>query len=117
MTLVSHGMNPGYRDDEIELQTAVKSQDPDTGEELITWVPTLTLFAEWLPGISREGFAAQDRLQTRVDGVFRVEYIDRPQPDAQRILYEGLLYDIKPPEEIGRRDGWLIPVVTRETKP
>jgi SPP1 family predicted phage head-tail adaptor len=116
MTLVSS--DPGLRDREITLQTATITQDPDTGEELIDWTANqLTLYAQWLPGSTREAYFAQQRLGTLIDGVFRVEYIDRPVPETQRVLFEGMLYDIKPPVEVGRHDGWLIPVVGRGDRP
>jgi head-tail adaptor len=108
-------MNPGLRDREITLQTATKTQDADTGEEVIDWDELdVTLYAQWLPGNTRESFYAQQRLAAHVDGIFKIEYIEpKPNPSTQRILWDGDIYDMKPAVEIGRREGWEIPVVAR----
>lgn len=106
-------INAGQRDREITLQTATVTQDPDTGEELIDIEEELVLFAQWLPGNTRESYFAQQRLASHIDGVFRIEYIERPNPATQRILFDGRVYDLKPPIEIGRYEGWEIAVVAR----
>lgn len=107
-------MNPGDRDREIVVQTATQTQDPDTGEVLIVWtIGAVTVWAEWLPGNSREAYFAQNRLGAHVDGVFRVPFIARPNPATQRILFDGLMYDVHPPVEIGRGVGWEIPVTAK----
>lgn len=108
-------MNPGDRDREIVLQTATKTQDTGTGEELIDWddVDEQTLYAQWLPGNSREAYFAQQRLEATIDGVFRLEPISRPSPANQRIVMDGITYDIRGVSEIGRGDGWEVVVSAR----
>lgn len=108
-------MNAGERDREITLQTATKTQDADTGEEVLDWddVEELVLFAQWLPGHTREAYFARQRLAAHVDGVFRIEYIPRPSPAANRILFEDLAYDIKGVVEVGRHEGWEVAVEAR----
>jgi hypothetical protein len=106
--------NPGIRDREITLQTATKTQDPDTGEELIDWtIDPLVLYAQWLPGNTREAYFAQQRLASHITGVFRIDPIDRPDPATQRIVFDDRIYDLFPPIEIGRGNGWEIPVIAR----
>lgn len=109
------GVNVGDRDREILLQTGTKTRDTVTGEELIDWdaIEPLTLYAEWLPGSSLEAFRAQQRLESYIEGLFRIEPIDRPDPATQRIVWEGRVYDIKGVIEIDRGDGWELPVVSR----
>jgi SPP1 family predicted phage head-tail adaptor len=106
----------------ITLQTATKTQDAGTGEEVIDWTAAtaVQLPAQWLAGNTREGYqagqrlaAAGQRLAAYVDGVFRIRYRDRPSPENQRIVFDGRPYDLKPPIEIGLREGWEIPVVAR----
>ena len=98
----------------ITLQTATTTQDPSTGEVLIDWtMAALQLPAEWLPANTREAYQAQQRLASYIDGVFRIRYRARPQPDTQRIVFDGRTYDIKPPIELGLREGWDIPAVAR----
>lgn len=108
-------MNPGDRDREIVLQTATKTQDTNTGEELIDWddVDEQTLFAQWLPGNTREAYFAQQRLQATIDGVFRLEPITRPSPANQRIVMDDITYDIRGVSEIGRGEGWEVVVSAR----
>lgn len=108
----------GAKDRTITLQTATATQDPDTGEVLTDWtIGAVQLPAQWLPASTREAYQAQQRLAAYIDGVFRIDYRARPQPDTQRILWEGRTYDIKPPIELGRREAWDIPVVARAEGP
>lgn len=109
------GVNVGDRDREIVLETGTKSRDTVNGEELIDWtlVDPVTLYAEWLPGNSVEAYRAQQRLEAYIEGVFRIEPIDRPDPASQRIVWEGRVYDIKGVTEIDRKDGWELAVVSR----
>jgi len=109
------GLESGLLDREIVLETATKSQDPDSGEELLTWPPdggtALTIWAQWLPAGTREAWFAQQRLKSHVDGVFRIYDMEtRPTPDATRILFDGRVFDLRPYVEIGRGEGLEIPV-------
>lgn len=109
-------INAGALDRVIVLQTASITQDPNSGEEVIDWDNAdLTLWAQWLPAGTREAWQAQQRLQSYVDGVYRIYYIDpAPSADDNRIIgHDGRTYDLKPPIEIGRGEGWDIPVVAR----
>jgi hypothetical protein len=109
------GVNVGDRDREIYLQTATKARDTVTGEELADWdaIDPLVLYAEWLPGNSIEAYRAQQRLEAYIEGVFRIEPIDRPDPASQRIVWEGRIYDIVGVVEIERGDGWELAVTSR----
>jgi len=98
----------------ITLQTATETQDPSNGAVLIDWTAIAeSLPAEWLPASTREAYQAQQRLAAYIDGVFRIRYRARPQPETQRIVFEGRTYDIKPAIELGVREGWDIPAVAR----
>ena len=105
------GLKPGLMDREIVLQTAAKSQDPETGEEVLTFTDE-TLWAQWLPAGSKEAWQAQQRLGSFVEGVFRI-YDRTPRPSAagDRIVWDGRTFDIKPYVEIGRGEGLDLPVV------
>lgn len=101
----------GQMDRQIVLQTPVKSQDQDTGEELMDWTETV-IWAQWLPAGTSESYHAQQRLQSTVDGVFRIwDRSPRPVPDGTRILFDGKIFDVKPYVEIGRGQALEIPVV------
>ena len=97
----------------IVLRTLTKSQHPTNGQEIKTPDDGVELPALWLPAGTREAYQAQQRLGSYIDGVFRIRYRDRPEPDANDIVWENRTYDIKPAIEIGFREGWEIPVVAR----
>lgn len=102
-------MDPGRMDREIVLQTATKSQDED-GTELLTW-SSETIWAQWLPGGTKEAYRAQQWLGSDVEGVFRIyDRTPRPTPDATRILFDGRIFDVGAYTEIGRGEGLELPV-------
>ena len=104
------GLKPGLLDREVVLQTGVKSQDPDTGEELIDWETTeATLWAQWLPAGTTEAYRAQQRLGSYVDGVFRIYDRDpRPTPDASRIVFDGRTFEILTAVDVQERHRILL---------
>jgi len=109
------GLSAGDLDREIVLQTAPPVQS-DSGEVTFDWVNAAldTIWAEWLPAGTTEAWKAQQRLASYGEGVFRIYDRDpRPTPDDTRILFEGRVFDTKPAIEIGRGEGWEIPVVAR----
>lgn len=120
MTTRITSWNAGNMDRVIDLQTATKTQDPVSGEEILIWTSE-QLPAQWLPAGSREAWQAQQRLASYIDGVFRIyDHVPRPTPDDCRILFEdpelsGVIrtFDVKPPMEINRGEGLEIPVVAR----
>ena len=108
------GINAGACDREITLQTATKTQDPDTGEELIDWDDLDDpIWAQWLPAGTREAWQAQQRLGAYIEGVYRIyDRSPRPTPESSRIIgHDGRTYDIKGVVEIGRGDGLDLAVV------
>ena len=114
------GINAGNLDREIILQTATKTQDSSTGEELIDWDDVQeTIWAQWLPAGTRESWQAQQRLGSYIDGVYRIyDRTPRPTPESSRIIgHDGRTYDVKPVIEIGRGEGLEIPVVARGEAP
>lgn len=116
--MAESGINAGLLDREITLITGVKTQDSGTGEEVIVWdadAPDAanTVWAEWLPAGSKELQATRGTL-SYIDGSFKLYAPDRAiTPDGTRIRWAGREYDVKPPIEIGRGEGYLVPVVAR----
>lgn len=109
------GLNAGDMDREIVLQTATKTQDASSGEEVIDWeTVSETIWARWLPAGTREAWQAQQRLASYVDGVFHVyDRSPRPSPESTRIVFDGRVYDVRPVIEIGRGEGLEVPVIAR----
>lgn len=102
---------------EITLKTVTKTQDTETGEEIVDWdLLDENVWAQWLPAGTREAWLAQQRLNTFIDGVFRIyDRSPRPDPALTRISYDGRIFDVKPWVEIGRGEGLELPVTGRET--
>ncbi len=100
------GIDCGLMTAEIVIQTATKTEDPATNQEVLTWDATndQTLFAQWLPAGSSEAWKAQQRLESYVSGVFRIydldDVADRPKADDTRIVFNGRTYDTKPYVEV-----------------
>lgn len=113
------GINAGDLDREITLITGVKTQDAGTGEEVIVWdadatATSQTVWAQWLPGGTREAWSSQQRLGAYIDGVLRVYAVcPVPTPDGTRVVFEGRQFDLRGVIEIGRGDGLELAVVAR----
>jgi Phage head-tail joining protein len=109
------GLGSGNLDRDIILRTAEAIQSP-SGDPIFDWenAVDVEVAAEWLPLGTREAWQTQNRLNTYIDGVFIIHYIEpRPAPDNTRIIFNGREYDIKPPMEVGREIGWMIPVIAK----
>jgi head-tail adaptor len=109
------GLDAGAMDRPLTLKTAVKTQHADTNEEVIDWDSAdETIWGQWLPGNTSEGYLAQKRLGAYIDGIFRIYYRETlPTPDASRIVFKGRTFDVKGVTEIGREDGLELSVVAR----
>jgi SPP1 family predicted phage head-tail adaptor len=115
--MVAVGVNAGQMDREISLETATKTQDPSSGEEIITWAGEI-IWARWLPAGTREAWQAQQRLSAFVDGVFHIyDKSPRPTPEGSRVVFDGRIYDVKGVVEIGRGEGLELDVVARGETP
>lgn len=107
------GLNAGQLDREIVLQMATSAADPVTNQPVLSWSAGESIWAEWLPGSTREAWQAR-QIHSEIEGVYRTYYRNDVDPERSRIIgHDGRTYDVKPPIEIGRRAGMLIPVVAR----
>ncbi len=109
------GLNAGDLDREITLQTAPYVTS-ETGEKTLDWASATDqiVWAQWVPTSTSEGYQSQHRLESLVDGVFRIYDMEtRPTPDDTRILFDGRVFDIKPYVEIERGQGLEIAVIAR----
>lgn len=111
------GLNAGRLDREITLQTATVLTDDTTGQAITSWDDEETIWAEWLPSGTRE-FWQTRQIHSEIEGVYKTYYRDDVFPETSRIVgHDGRTYDVKPPIEIGRQEGLLIPVVARGETP
>lgn len=73
------------------------------GEQVPSWSTYATVWAQKLDGAGREAFVAAT-VYADADFRFRIRYrSDILQTD--RVLFEGISYDILTTSEIGRREG------------
>lgn len=105
-------MAVGQMDRRIELQFLAESQTSQTasGEVSLGVDTSETIAAQWLPAGTKEAWQAGQRLQATIDGVFRIHWRDDIDPALTQIVFDGVTYDLKPPVEIGRRQGLEIAV-------
>lgn len=100
-------MKAGRLDRQIEIlaERMPKTQLP-SGEEVETWEPIATVWAEvtWPKG--QEQFQEQQRIATELP-TFRVRYLNGITP-KNRIRYAERQHDILRVAEIGRREGLTI---------
>ena len=88
----------------VELRHRVLTRDSTSGQQVESW-PTAyaSVWAQKVDLRGREFFAAQQG-NAEITATFRIRYrTDILATD--RLVYEGLSYNILPPAEIGRRDG------------
>ena len=95
-------MQPGRMDRRIAIEAVAVTQN-DYGEEVETWAPLATVFAEKRDIRARERFTAQQRLAEE-SAVFVIRYRADVTP-AMRLVCEGKTYRIEGLAEIGRREG------------
>lgn len=106
-------LNCGQMDREIVIQSATRSKDAVTGQDLLTWDTGETIWARWLPAGTRETWQAR-QIYSTIDGVYQIHFMDGISPDTNRIIgHDGRTYDVKPPIEVGYRESLSIPVVAR----
>ena len=109
------GLSAGWMDRDITLQIAARLQS-ESGEVSFDWdnATSVALAAQWVPSSTREGYLAQRQIGSYIDGAYKIHYRTEPRPDESRIIgHDGRTYDVKPAIEIGREEGWLVPVVAR----
>lgn len=95
----------GRLDRRICFERATASQASPSGEQLLTWTPEVTVWAEVSPLGGRELFQAQ-ALEAKADTRFRIRYRAGITPDETlRISYGGRAYDLRSVVELGRREG------------
>lgn len=95
-------MRAGKLDKEITIQRFTSTVD-DYGTPVFTWTDLATLRAEIVQASTQEfirGFGASD--ETAI--IFRTRWLDGVQL-ADRILYGGIIHNLKEIKEIGRRKG------------
>lgn len=102
-------MAVGQMDRWIVLQFMADRQSA-SGEPSLEVDRSETIAAQWLPASTKEAWQAGERLQATVDGVFVIHWRDDIDSEMTQIVFEDKTYDLKPPIEIGRRQGLQIPV-------
>jgi len=107
----SAGPATGQMDRKIVLQIATATQSA-SGESTFDWdtASNVELQAQWLAAGTTETWKAQQRLEGTIDGMFRIHWRNDVTPENTRILWDGKVFDVRPPIEGGRRRWLDIPV-------
>lgn len=95
----------GARDRRITLQRG-SSTPSDYGDPVTTWAPLATVWAQVTPVSDRERFAAAQTV-AEITHRFAIRYgaAWADFSPADRLIYQGRVYDVAAVKEIGRREG------------
>lgn len=104
------GISVGLLDREITLQTATRSTDDITGQDVLDWDTSETIWAQWLPQSATEVWRAR-QIDSQIAGIYRMHWRDDVYPDTTQILgHDGRTYDVRGVTEEGRQEGLLVSV-------
>lgn len=104
-------MRAGRLDRRITLKRKSESQD-DFGQPQVTWTDIATVWARWVPAKGQQMWTAKQYVDTAA-GEFEIRYLSGLTP-VDEVEHDGDQYDIiGQPLEIGRKQGWRIPVSRR----
>lgn len=96
-------MRAGPLDRQVALQHEVKTRNASTGEEEVTYTTYATVWAGKRDLRGREFFASQ-QVNSDITTIWQIRY-RTDVLSTDRMVIDGLYYNILPPQEIGRRDG------------
>lgn len=112
------GLAAGVLDREIVLQSATKSTDSVTREDILTWAATATIWAQWLPSSAREVWQARQGIAARIEGAYRIYFRSDVYPETSRIVgHDSRTYDVVGITEVGHREGLTVFVAARGENP
>jgi SPP1 family predicted phage head-tail adaptor len=99
-------LKAGLLDRQITIQTRT-SEANNYGENVDTWSSDVTVWASVKYQALKEIFQA-DQLSALQTVAFTIRYKTGISAAKCRVLYEGLIYNIRTVNEIGRREGLLL---------
>lgn len=108
-------MRAGSLDRKIVVERYSLDGDDGYGNPAPQWAPWITVRAQIVQSSSEEFFLAGG-LTEQVGILFRVRFVDSLST-ADRIAYNGMLFNIKEVKEIGRRRGLEIRCVSSGRAP
>lgn len=95
-------MRAGTLDRRVTLQHATLAEDAH-GQQVPTYADYATVWAQRLDTTARERMASQQMISERTCK-FRLRYRSDVLP-TDRLVCDGVAYNIAPPAELGRREG------------
>jgi SPP1 family predicted phage head-tail adaptor len=98
-------MRSGRLDRRLTLQRRTLIEN-DYGEAVETWTTLATVWAEKIPVRGSERYASMQTV-AEVEERFKIRYRKGLTP-LDRVVCEGITYDVLGVLEIGRREGWEI---------
>jgi SPP1 family predicted phage head-tail adaptor len=103
-------MQAGKLDRRIAVERATTAKN-DFGEEVPTWAPLSTVWAQVLPISDQERWRASE-VSATVSTRFRIRW-GLGVTAEDRIVYEGRVYEISGVKELGRREGQEVTAAAR----
>lgn len=104
-------MRAGNLDSMIEIQRFTVTGDDGMGNEIQEWVTLATLRAQLIQAGTEEFIRNYGTSEDTVI-VFRTRYL-QGVTNVDRVVYDGLVYDIKETKEIGRARGLEIRTISQ----
>lgn len=98
-------MRSGRLDRRLTLQRRTLTEN-DYGEPVETWTTLATVWAEKIPVRGAERYASMQTV-AEVEERFKIRYRKGLTP-LDRVVCDGITYDVLGVLEIGRREGWEI---------
>lgn len=110
-------MRGGDLDRRIQIMEKTVIQD-DFGEEIATWSPIATVYAEKLENNGQERFSTAQFVGKRVCSFqFRWSSAVKGTTTLHRIVFDEVEFDIVAVKEIGRREGMRVDCTARSEEP
>lgn len=102
-------LTAGKRNRLVTVRRATTKTDAGSGEELETWADYASVWASWRRASAREQLAASE-ISATVTDVFDLLWDDQiaTVTPKDRIVYDGVTYNIEEATELGYREGLRI---------
>jgi SPP1 family predicted phage head-tail adaptor len=110
-------MKAGELDRRISIEDRFVTNS-DSGEEIITWLPLITVWAKKVEAKGSERFAGQELFGAAVK-TFHIRWslLSSTITTKHKLIHDGRTYDITDVREIGRREGLEIDAYTKSEEP
>lgn len=96
-------MGAGDYDRRVTIQEFTTTRDPDTNEQIRTWVDLAAVWAKRLDLRASERIVMGEAIDATIETVFTIRYRVDVDVIGRLVDENGRIYDVKGTREIGRR--------------